>query len=77
VNYSAAAQPHIAALENMRTRGYADGGLVTAGMADQVNASLATANALKDLPAPVVSVVEINRKQKSVAVKEKISRLRT
>lgn len=70
-----AAAPHISALESMRLKGYADGGFVANQNLDASRQALITANMLKNLPAPVVSVTDINRVQKSVAVKEKVSRL--
>lgn len=70
-----AATPHIAALESMRTKGYADGGFVTGRATSEANAALITANAFKNLPRPVVEVVEITRAQRKVEVKQKISTL--
>lgn len=71
---SSAAQPHLRALESMRT-GYADGGFVTNTNISSAQQSLIMANALRNLPAPVVSVVDINRSQKRVAVRERQSRI--
>jgi len=71
---SPAAQPHIKALERMRT-GYADGGFVTNQNIAASQQSLIMANAIRMMPQPVVSVVDINRGQKGVAVKESISRI--
>lgn len=71
---SSAGKPHIAALERMRT-GYADGGFVTNQNIAQAQQSLIMANALRSMPAPVVSVVEINRGQKRVAVRENQARI--
>lgn len=68
------AQPHLQALERMRG-GYFDGGFVTNQNISQAQQSLIMANALKNMPAPVVSVVEINRGQKRVAVRENQSRI--
>lgn len=68
------AQPHIQALESMRVRGYNDGGLVANSITQPINQQLEIANIMKNMPAPVVSVKEINRVQKSVRVKEKISK---
>lgn len=70
-----AATPHIQALESMRTKGYADGGFVTGRATSEANAALITANAFKNLPRPVVEVVEITRAQRKVEVKQKISTL--
>lgn len=75
VNYSVAAQPHIRALDQMRTRGYADGGLVTNTAVADTNQAVIFANALKSLPPSEVSVVEITTKQKRITVKEQISRI--
>lgn len=75
VNYSKAAQPHIAALESMRLTGYYNGGLVTNSMTQGINSEMAQANAVKNLPTPVVSVKEISLAQKRVQVKENISTL--
>lgn len=57
INNSPAAQPHLAALERMRT-GYADGGYVANLNTQSANNSLLIANAFKNLPAPQVSWVE-------------------
>lgn len=73
VNYHPAAQPHIAALESMR-KGYADGGFVANTNMEPTRNALMMANMLKNQPAPVVSVVEINRVSKRLRVKENISR---
>lgn len=70
-----AAAPHISALESMRTKGYADGGFVTGRATSEANSALITANAFKNLPRPVVEVVEITRAQRKVEVKQKISTL--
>lgn len=71
---SPAAQPHIRALERMRT-GYADGGFVTNQNIFPSQQALIMANAMKMMPQPVVSVVDINRGQRGVMVKENISRI--
>lgn len=71
---SPAARPHIAALERMRT-GYADGGFVTNQNIAQAQQSLIMANALKNLPQPVVGVVEITRMQRQVQVRERQARI--
>jgi chromosome segregation ATPase len=68
------AQPHLAALERMRLRGYADGGLVTNSIAAPINQQLEIANIVRNLPAPEVSVVEFSRKAKRVQVKERLSK---
>lgn len=68
------AQPHLRALENMR-KGYYDGGYVTNRSIADTNNSLITANALKNMPRPVVDVTQITREQNKVEVKQKISTL--
>lgn len=74
VNYAPAAQPHIAALESMR-KGYADGGFVTNQNISSTQQALITANAFKNMPSPVVGVVEITKMQNRVQTREKLSRL--
>lgn len=74
VNQSPAAQPYINALEQMRLRGYADGGLVVNTATQPINQSFDVMNLIKKMPAPVVSVKEINTEQRRVRVKEKISK---
>lgn len=68
------AQPHLAALEGMRLRGYADGGLVTNSVSTPINQQLELVNIVKNLPPSEVSVVEINKKSRRVKVKESISK---
>ena len=68
------AQPHLAALEGMRTRGYADGGLVTNSISQPINQQFELSNILKNMPAGEVSVVEINRTNRRVRVKEALSK---
>lgn len=68
------AQPHLNALENMRQRGYADGGLVVNTATQPINQSFDVMNLIKRMPAPVVSVKEINTEQRRVRVKENISK---
>lgn len=65
----------IAHLESAR-RGYVDGGFVTRQATADVNNSLIVANALRNMPVPVVSVKEITKSQKRITVKEAISTLR-
>lgn len=69
------ARPHLAALERMRLKGYADGGLVTNAAVTETNNSLILSNAIKNLPAPVVGVREFAKVEKRVQVKETTSRL--
>lgn len=70
-----AAQPHIQALERMRLNGYAEGGLVTSAATAAQDQSVLIANTLKNMPAPVVSVKDINRVQSRVNIKQNIARL--
>lgn len=74
IKNSPLARPHIAALESMRVRGYADGGLVTNSNTQQVNAQLALANIIKNMPPQQLSVKEVTKIQKRIAVKESISK---
>lgn len=73
VNYSPAAQPHIAALEKMRT-GYADGGFVANSNMQSSREALLMANTLKNLPSPVVSWLEGRIVGRRVEFKEKVTR---
>jgi hypothetical protein len=66
---------HLAALESGRSRGYADGGLVSAGIVGSSGANIDIMSAIKALPAPVVSVKEFNIVQKRVQVKEQVSQV--
>jgi hypothetical protein len=50
-----------------------DGGMVKNAATMETNNAIMTANALKNMPAPVVGVKEITRVQKRVSVKEKTS----
>lgn len=68
------AQPHIQALESMRLKGYADGGFVANSNFNQSQQAFLLANMIKNLPAPVVGVVDITRVQKRVEAKEQVSR---
>jgi hypothetical protein len=72
---SAAARPHIQALESMRTRGYADGGFVTNQSVSAANQSLIIANAMRSIPAPVLDVRQVTAAQKQIEVKQAISTL--
>lgn len=74
VNNSPAAQPHLAALERMRT-GYADGGYVANLNTQSANNSLLIANAFKNLPAPQVSWVEGRATGNKVIWKEAKARI--
>lgn len=68
------ARPHIQALESMRLRGYADGGFVANSNMQSSRDALTMANALKNLPPPIVGVREITAVQKRVQVKENVTR---
>lgn len=70
-----AAQPHIQALERMRLNGYAEGGLVTSAATAAQDQSIAVANAIKNIPAPILSVKQYSRVANQVTVKQKLSRL--
>jgi hypothetical protein len=69
------AQHHINALESMRTRGYADGGLVTSSAVSAADQAVITANAIKMLPTPEVSVKEITKAQARIRVRENVATL--
>lgn len=71
---SPSAQPHLRALERMRN-GYADGGFVTNQNTSGAQQALIMANALKNLPTPVISVKEVTQVQNRIRVKENVSRL--
>lgn len=75
INNSAAAQPHIKALETMRTRGYADGGFVTNETISASQQALIFTNALRNLPPAELSVKEVTTIQNRIAARENISRL--
>ena len=62
-------------LERSRLKGYADGGVVASDVSNQFNQTLALANALKSMPSPVVSAVEMTKVQQRVKVKQSISSL--
>lgn len=72
--HSPTAQHHLTALEAMRMRGYADGGLAVNSLTNEVNQSLMIKNIMKDvirsMPAPEVSVKQIIRAVNSVNVKQ-------
>lgn len=55
-------------------RGYADGGIVTAP-AQETNNAILTANAFRNAPASVLSVVEFNRVASRVRVKQNASKI--
>jgi len=70
------ASQHVNALESIRLKGYADGGFVTRQATADVNNSLIVANALRNMPVPVVSVQEITKTQRRIATKQRVSTLR-
>lgn len=72
---SPAAQPHITALENMRLKGYADGGFVTNQNTAATQQAMITANAIKNLPPPVVSWVEGQKVGRQVEWRQNVSRI--
>ncbi len=70
---SPVAQPHLAALESMRTKGYADGGFVTNKNMEAVQQTQAMMNFVKNLPPPQVSVKQVLKVIKQIEVKQQIS----
>jgi hypothetical protein len=74
INNSPAAQPHIAALESMRIRGYADGGYVSNSVTQPINQQLQLMDIIKNLGPFEVSAVEMTKVQKKVKVKQNISK---
>lgn len=70
-----AATPHLMALENMRLRPYYDGGYVTSTTANDSQLMLMMENALKNMPAPQVSVKEVSDAQNRISVREQAARL--
>jgi hypothetical protein len=74
INNSPAAQPHIAALESMRVRGYADGGYVSNSVTQPINQQLQLMDIIKNLGPFEVSAVEMTKVQKKVKVKQNISK---
>lgn len=72
---SPAAQPHISALEGMRLRGYADGGFVTNQSISATQQAMITANAIKNMPRPVVSWAEGRRVGQRVEWREQVAKL--
>lgn len=53
---------------------FADGGIVARSISQPIDQNFDVLNIVRNMPAPVVSVKEINSKQKSVRVKENISK---
>jgi len=71
---SASAQPHIQALESMRLRGYADGGLVANASVSSADASLASARSLQDMTV-VLDLSETAKGLKTIEQRERAARL--
>lgn len=74
VNNNPMAAPHIQALENMRLRPYADGGLVASAVTSPVNQQMELLNIVKALPPQELSVKEVSTVQKRIRVKEQLSK---
>lgn len=71
---SPVARPHIQALESMRLKGYADGGFVANSNMEASRNAMIMANTIKNLPNPIVGVVDITKEQNRVLVKQNVSR---
>lgn len=71
---STSGQHHIAALESMRARPYADGGFTTNTNSQQVNTQLALANIMKNMPPMELDVREVTKAQKRIKTRESISK---
>jgi predicted nucleic acid-binding Zn-ribbon protein len=69
-----AAQPHLAALEGMRMKGYADGGFVTNTNTYEAQQTLMIANIMKNLPPVIASWKEFATIDKQMKFKENITR---
>jgi hypothetical protein len=72
---SATAQPHIAALESMRLRPYAAGGLVTNMATGSANEALTSRDAFRNIPNPVLDVSETMKVMKTIEQRERVSKL--
>lgn len=70
-----AATPHIAALETMRTKGYADGGFATNTNTYEAQQSLMIANAMKNMPPIYATWTEYKQVDNRMRFKENKSRL--
>jgi hypothetical protein len=68
------AQPHIAALEGMRLRGYADGGLVANSISQPINSQFDVLNVIKNLPPVQASWSEGKKVGRRLEFKERISK---
>lgn len=53
---------------------FADGGVAARAISNPINQAFEISNMLKNMPAPIVSVKEINRGQKAVRIKQNISK---
>lgn len=71
---SPSAQPHIQALERMRT-GYADGGFVASQNISASQQALIMANAVRNLPAPIIGIREFTREWEGVQIKQAVAKL--
>lgn len=69
------AAPHIAALEGMRMRGYADGGFVANQNTQPAQQALIMANALKNLPPVIASWTEGRAIGRRLEFRENLSKL--
>lgn len=69
------AKPHLKALENMRVRGFADGGFTTNESISSSQQALIMANAMKNLPPVYASWTEGRRVGRRVEFREKVSKL--
>lgn len=72
---SPSAQPHLAALESRRLAPYADGGFVTNQNIAATQQAMITANAIKNMPSPVVSWSEGRAVGRRVEAREFVAKL--
>lgn len=68
------AAPHLAALESMRTKGFADGGFVANQNQQQTRQAMMFANALKNMPPVIASWTEGRAVGRKLEFKERVSR---
>jgi hypothetical protein len=68
-----AAEHHISALERMRLKPYADGGLVTRSISNPIDQAQDMSRMIKDLQI-VLDVREVTKQQKAIQVKQAISK---
>jgi len=71
---SAAARPHIQALESMRLRGYADGGLVANASVSSADAAMASARSIQDMTL-ILDLSETAKGLKNIEQRERAARL--